>query len=433
MSRRHVHGNERSVSIRIDGIAAGGAGVGRAPDGRAVFVHRTAAGELVEVQITEQKPRWARGELIRVIEPARSRRQAPCRFYDRCGGCTLEHIDYAAQLEAKALIVSDALRRIGGLDVPVPEVVASPEEFHYRNRVSFTLVRLRNGRVVAGFHELGRPDRVLDIDESCLMPELPVATAWGALRQNWGRDAARLPSGLRLRLTLRATANGRTALLVQGGFGAGQPDELLEHVPSLQSVWHQPRATTQPLLLAGETHLTESWDEEELALSGSVFLQVNRHSAALLEEYVVQVAGNLKGLSVVDAYCGVGLHARRFVRQGANVTGIELDEHAVEEARRAAPGARFIGERVETVLPQLLPADLVVLNPPRAGLAAGIPEAIHSAPPARVIYISCDPATLARDLGRLAPAFVVRSIRCFDLFPQTAHVETVVELACCTT
>src|SRR5690606_4458658 len=156
--------------LRITGIAAGGAGVGRSADGRAVFVHRTAPGGLVRARVVETKARWGRAELVRVLEPAPERREAPCGFYARCGGCTLEHMQYPAQLAAKASIVTDALARIGGFVLEAPEVVASPDEFRYRNRISLTLVRLRGGRVRAGFHELNRPDRVLDIDGSCLLP-----------------------------------------------------------------------------------------------------------------------------------------------------------------------------------------------------------------------------------------------------------------------
>jgi 23S rRNA (uracil1939-C5)-methyltransferase len=420
------------MEIRIDGIAAGGAGVGRAPDGRAVFVHRTAPGELVRIRLLEEKKRWARGQALEVLEPAPARRVAPCRYYDRCGGCTLEHLEYPAQLAAKARIVADAMRRIGGFDVALPEVVASPHEFGYRNRVSFTLVRLRSG-VRAGFHELHRPDRVLDIGAACLMPEPAVAAAWGELRQHWGPDARRLPSGLRLRLTLRGSANARTALLIQGGYGAGQPDELLSLIPSLDAVWHQPRADVEPLLLAGAQRLEESWHDEHVSLAGAIFLQVNRGTAHLLEDHVLEVAGDVAGQHVVDAYCGVGLHARRLARQGARVTGIELDAQALAEARRAVPAGEFMAARVEDVLHMALPADLVVLNPPRAGMAAEAVAALRTAPPARLVYVSCDPATLARDIERLAPVYAVRSIRCFDLFPQTSHVETVAELECCTT
>jgi 23S rRNA (uracil1939-C5)-methyltransferase len=133
---------------------------------------------------------------------------------------------------------------------------------------------------------------------------------------------------------------------------------------------------------------------------------------------------------VVDAYCGVGLHARRLARQGADVCAIELDPLAAAEARRAIPGGTVVTARVEEVLAEQLPADLVVVNPPRAGLHEGVVAALAAQPPGRIIYISCDPATLARDTGRLASLFEVRSIRCFDLFPQTAHVETVLEMKC---
>jgi 23S rRNA (uracil1939-C5)-methyltransferase len=418
------------VTLRIDGIAAGGAGVGRDPDGRAVFVHRTAPGELVEARISEARPRWARGDLVRVLEPSSARRDAPCPYYARCGGCTLEHMEYTAQLAAKSALVADALQRIGGLSVERPEVVPSPREFRYRNRVSFTLVRLRDGSVAAGFHELMRPDRVLDIGDACLLPEGTVAAAWSALRRSWGAGASRLPSGLRLRLTLRATSRGQVALLVQGGYGAGRPDELLASIPEVAAVWHQPLPASTPALLAGETRLEETWHDQDLDLGGAVFLQVNRDAAALLEEHVLAIAGDVAGLDVVDAYCGVGIHARRLHGAGARVTGIELDPIAVAEAVRAADGARFLVGRVEDILPAVLPADLVILNPPRAGLAGPAAAALAAAPPARLIYVSCDPATLARDLKRLGTAFDIRSVRAFDLFPQTAHVETVVELAC---
>jgi 23S rRNA (uracil1939-C5)-methyltransferase len=147
----------------------------------------------------------------------------------------------------------------------------------------------------------------------------------------------------------------------------------------------------------------------------------------------MQLAGDVSGRTVVDAYCGVGLHARRLARLGARVRGIEHDAQAVQEAQRSAPAAVFTAARVEDALPAALPADLVVLNPPRAGVAKEGVAALLAVPPSRIIYISCDPATLARDLKRLAPTFRVRSIRCFDLFPQTAHIESVVELTCATT
>jgi 23S rRNA (uracil1939-C5)-methyltransferase len=311
-------------------------------------------------------------------------------------------------------------------------VVPSPNEFRYRNRVSFTLLRLKGERVVAGFHEINHPGRVTDITGSCLLPESPVAGAWARLRAEWGAGAHRLPSGERLRLTLRGTATGEVALVIDGGYAPGRPEELLEHVPELVAVWHRREGGEgRHSLLAGREAVTERWADEEVGLSGAVFLQVNRGTAALLEEHVVALAGEVAGERIVDAYCGIGLHARRLARRGAEVVGIELDALAVEAAAAGAPsGARFVAGRAEEELPALLPADLVILNPPRTGLDERIPPVLRERPPGRLIYVSCDPATLARDLARLGGAFQLRSIRCFDLFPQTSHVETVVELAC---
>jgi 23S rRNA (uracil1939-C5)-methyltransferase len=417
------------VEVRIDSIAAGGEGVGRLEDGRVVFVHRTAPGELAEVALIERKERWARGRLLRVLEPSPERREAPCPHYTRCGGCTLEHLEYPAQLRAKARIVADALTRIGGVAVEPPEVVPSPEEFRYRNRVSFALRRRESGRVEAGFHVLGEPEEVLDLDGGCLLPEAPIARVWDALRRAWGPDARRLPSGERLRLTLRANAAGEVSLLVEGGFSPGRPEELLERVDGLVSLWHRP-GPAAPELLAGAPGLPETWGDETVELSGAAFLQVNRGAAALLEAHVMEVAGDVAGRTVVDAYCGIGLHARRLAARGARVTGIELDAAAVAEARRRAPeGAVFLEGAVEALIADHLPADLVILNPPRAGIAAEAAQALAAAPAERVVYVSCDPATLARDLKRMGPAYRLERVRAFDLFPQTAHVETVAVLA----
>ncbi len=414
--------------MRIESIAAGGEGVGRLADGRVVFVHRTAPGDGVELAVTEQHPRWTRGRLLRLVETSPERRDPPCPFYGECGGCTLEHLDYEAQLRAKGRIVADALSRIGKIPTDAPEVVPSPAELRYRNRVSFALRRLGAGEVVAGFHALGDPGRVVDLDGGCLLPEEPVAAAWDRLRAGWGADASRLPSGEALRLTLRATAEGRVSLLVEGGYSPGRPEELIAAVPGLEAVWHRP-GTAAARLIAGSPGLPETWGDESLELSGAAFLQVNRRAALLLEDHVLSVAGDVDGLRVVDAYCGVGLLARRLARAGARVAGIELDPEAVAAARAAAPaGAEFAEGPVEELLVEVLPADLVILNPPRAGVDARVLERLRERPPARIVYVSCNPATLARDLRRLGNAYRLEHLRSFDLFPQTAHVETVVAL-----
>lgn len=420
------------VEVEITGIAAGGAGVGRLPDGRVTFVHRTAPGDRAEVRVVEERKRWSRSELVAIRTPSPDRREAPCPHYERCGGCTLEHMTYPAQLRAKTRIVQDALRRIGGLDLDVPEVTPSPRELRYRNRVTFTLRRARGG-VVAGFHELENPDRILDIGADCLLPEEAVAEAWAALREAWGPSARRLPSGSELRLTLRASEGGAVSLAIDGGYAPGRPEEILDAVAALDAVWHRPEGSPGYALLAGEPVLAEDWAGEDVELGGDVFTQVNRQAAALLEAHVLERVATGAPAAVLDGYCGVGLYARRLAREGVKVVGIESNPAAVAEARRASPGATLLEGRVEERLGEALPVDAAILNPPRAGLDAAVPPLLRERRPDRLVYVSCDPATLARDLKRLSGAYRVAGVRCFDLFPQTAHVETVVELESCAT
>ena len=415
--------------VLIDSIGAGGAGVGRLPDGRVVFVQRTAPGDTAVVEITREKKRWAAGKLLRIVEPGVGRREAPCPHYRRCGGCTVEHLDYEQQLRIKSSIVAETLRRIGKINVDPPDVTPSPTEFRYRNRVSFTLARTTSGKITAGFHDIDRPDRVVDISADCLMPEEPIALAWRRLRENWGPAAQLLPSGDELRLTLRANARGQVGLVIDGGYSSGQPQRLLEVVPEIHSIWHRTQGGAQHVHLAGEATFTEIWQEEDIALSGAMFLQVNRAVAARLEHHVIERALRQPVKHVVDAYCGVGFHARRLAREGAQVVGIELDTAAIAEAERAGiSNATFIAAKVEDVMHDHLPADLVIVNPPRAGVAEEVTNALRERVVPRIIYVSCDPATLARDLERLSSNYRVESIQCFDLFPQTTHVETVVEL-----
>jgi 23S rRNA (uracil1939-C5)-methyltransferase len=416
-----------AVDVTVRAIAAGGAGVADLPDGRVAFVHRTAPGDRARVRVTAAKPTWARAALVELTSPGPGRRRAPCPYYERCGGCTLEHLEYAEQLRWKGRIVADALTRIGGMPVDAPAVEPSPREFRYRNRVTFTLRRLRGGRVLAGFHELEDPDRLVDLDGACLLPDDAIALAWEGLRAAWGEGAERLPDGARLRLTLRSVVGG-VVLLVDGGAGSWTPDVLLNAVPGLVVVWHQESGATTPVLMAGDARAHEDWLGEPVRPGARAFLQVNREAAERLHAAVLDAVGPARGLTVVDAYCGVGVYGRALARAGARVTGIELDPEAAAAAGERAPdGFTVLPGAVEARLPGALPADLVIVNPPRAGLHEAVPRLLDGAQVARVVYVSCDPATLARDLKRLEGYRLV-ALRSFDLFPQTAHVETLVAL-----
>jgi 23S rRNA (uracil1939-C5)-methyltransferase len=415
-----------SAEITVRSLAGSGAGVADLPDGRIVFVPRSAPGDRIRVRLGKSKKKWAEGEVEEVLEAGPNRRAPLCALYDRCGGCSLQHVPDAIQIEWKSRFVADALRRIGGVEIEAPEVVPSPRATGYRNRITFTLRRLRGGRLVAGFHALGRPAHVVDVRDECVLPEAELLAAWSALREGWGGGARHLPEAGRLRLTLRNTTAG-VGLTVEGGAAGWSARALAESVPLLAGIWHRPTDATETALVRGEP-LTDQWGDDSVPVGGRAFLQVNREGAVALRDHLLAVAG-ASGGTAVDAYCGVGFHARALARAGWEVTGIETDPDAVLAARTDAPEGFTVREgRVEDLLDGTLPAELLVLNPPRTGLDARVPAMILASPPQRILYVSCDPATLARDVARLADGYEVGRVRAFDLFPQTGHVETVLEL-----
>lgn len=416
-------------TLQIDGIVAGGEGLARPAEAPVVFVPRAAPGDRVVVEFTEEHRQWRRARLLHVVEPGPDRRQPPCPYYDACGGCQLQHIEYSGQLRAKSGIIQESLRRLGGIAVDPPEVTASPRELGYRNRITLTLKRLAD-RVVAGYHHFEVPGHIVDIGE-CPLAEEPIKRAWAGLRAAWGEGAERLPVGAELRLTLRASEMGEVGLVVEGGKGRGDPDSLLSEVEPLAAIWGLD-AEGDVAWNAGLPALSDRWGPYRLNVAGTAFLQVNRRVAAALEDYVRSSCGPVEGRRIIDAYCGFGVRALSLAREGAKVVGVDSDPFAVGAASVAAEDAglpaRFLRGRVERVLARELPAELVLLNPPRTGVEREVTRVLNRDGPARVIYVSCDPATLARDLQRLAQSYDLLACRGFDMFPQTAHVETVVSL-----
>ena len=415
------------ATVKIRALSSDGAGVGNLADGRVVFVQRTAPGDEVRVRITEEKSRWARGRLRELLVPSPDRVAPACPYYEECGGCTLQHVAYEQQLHWKGDTVREAFRRISHVDITALDVVPSPNERNYRSRMTFTLVRLPGGRVVAGFHHLGVPHRIVDVEDGCILPEPAVESAWTGLRKAWGDGARRLPSGRNLRLTLRSVDEG-VILVVEGGRGPGRPDILLREVEGLVAVWSNTR-DGGGRLLAGLKHVHDTRLGETIRTGPTTFLQVNTVASEALHRWVIEQGRVGPDEKVVDAYCGVGLYGWDLAKLGAEVLGIERDAEAARAASRDSPeGFTVDAVAVEDRLAEALPADLVILNPPRIGVAAKVTETLVAAGPPRLIYVSCDPATLARDIGRLSSSYGVVGVRAFDLFPQTAHVEVVVVL-----
>lgn len=402
-----------TAQLRIDSVAAGGAGVGRL-DGMAVFVPRTAPGDEVEVVLRRHR-RYAEGRLRRVVAPSPDRVTPECLHYerDRCGGCQLQHLAYPAQLDAKRGIVEQALRRIGRRSVVVDAVTPSPSAWRYRNKLTLTLRRDR-GNWRAGLRAFDAPDEVFAL-EDCPITSERVVAGWREVLA----ASAHLPEARELRGAVRA-AGDALALVLTGGAAWPHARAFAAKCPSFAAIrWDDD---------AGRRHTIQDAGAGDLSVGS--FEQVNPALARALHDHVAGVAGRRSPRRVIDAYGGRGATAGRLLAPGREVVLIELDAEATRLAALAlGSGARVVTGRAEDELPRALPADAVILNPPRTGVDAEVTTCLErvSPAPATLVYVSCDPATLARDVARL-PSWRIASLTLFDMFPQTAHVESVCEL-----
>lgn len=409
----------RTAELEIESIAAGGDGVGRT-ENVVVFVPRTAPGDRIRARLDVQK-RFARGTVEEVLSASPERTAPDCPHYvaDRCGGCQIQHLKYEFQLSAKRRIVRDSLRRIGKRNVDLPEIEPSPRRWRYRRKLTLTMRRgSRSSDWVIGLRPYDDPDRIFTLVD-CPITDERVIAVWREV------TAARelLPEADELRGAVQLGVDD-ASVLIRGGHVWATRAEFFAAVPSATTLWWQPTHRARALVA--------SRSGEGANQAGASFAQVNAEVGALLHEYVVARARSHQPSSVVDAYSGVGDTAIALARAGARVTAIEADREAAgacADGLGAYARSRVLIGRVEDVIGAALPADVVLVNPPRVGLHERVTALLAGANPAprAIIYTSCDPGTLGRDLSRL-PGYSLASMRAFDMFPQTAHVETVCEL-----
>jgi 23S rRNA (uracil1939-C5)-methyltransferase len=403
------------AELVIDSIAAGGDGVAR-DDNLVVFVPRSAPGDRGVVSYTK-KGAFARGRLERLESASPQRVDPICVHYDgdNCGGCQLQHISYEAQQRAKERIVNDALERIARREGNAPIMHASPMEWRYRRRL--TLALQRDGESWrAGLHPYDAPAHIFQLRE-CPITQDNVLSTWSEIL----RSARLLPRARSLRGSVLHIDDGAHFSL-EGGTSWQDARAMGDACPSLSAIWWTPRDEARRRVFA----------RGAAAQTGASFAQINGLVALQLREHVLATVMKYEPSYVIDAYSGSGEIALDLSgRHGLRVTAIESDPDAVASfGARLPEGSRAITGRVEHELDAHLPADVVIVNPPRAGLHEEVTAMLASpgAVSRCIVYVSCNPATLARDLGRL-PNHAIRSLHCFDMFPQTAHVETVCELA----
>jgi len=388
--------------------------VGKLPDGKTVFVPRTAPGDLIELGEIRQHKRFARARVGRLIEASVERVEPRCPHYveDECGGCQLQHINYETQLRSRSALVGDALRRLARQEVPDPSIIPSTKTYDYRTKL--TLHVSSDGRKI-GLHRYGRPDQLFDL-KWCHITVPKLMELW----QNFRALRPLLPPGLS-QVVLRMDRTGGRHVVLRIG-----PGEVWSGFEQLRreltrrnisvTIWYQPEGgAARAIAGAGE------------AFPATVFEQVNPEMGDQVRSFAVQQLGDVAGRRVWDLYSGIGETTLQLTRLGAIVESVELDRRAVAEAEARGPAARRHVGRVEDVLGELHPPDLVIVNPPRTGMDERVTADLSRLAPQRVVYISCDPATLARDLQRMN-RLRLTTLQTFDLFPQTSHVETVAVL-----
>lgn len=398
--------------LRVDSIAAGGDGVGRA-EGMVVFVPRAAPGDVLDVRVAGKK-RFGRGTISKIQEPSPDRVEPPCEHYvrDRCGGCQIQHLAYPAQLEAKSGIIRDGLARIGKRDIVPPEVAPSPIEWRYRAKLTLAIRPTATGRRI-GLHPFDDPDAVFQLHD-CPITDERVVSVWRAIFSN----APLLPDGAD-RGAVRILDDGTASVVIEGDSRWDRSNAFLEAIPAIATLWWKPENLSRRLVA-----------QRTVSVASASFAQVNPPMAARLRDHVLDRVRHHAPATVVDGYAGSGATAIPLARGGVRVTAIELDAEAAAACAASLPAtSRALSGRVEDLLPGALPADVVLVNPPRTGLADAVPSQLEAVAgrTRAVIYVSCNPATLGRDLARM-PTYRIASIRGFDMFPQTAHVETVCEL-----
>ena len=435
----------RIYRAHIDGYSSEGLGIARI-DGQVVFVHGAVRGEICDVLVMKVLKNAAFGKIAALVELSPARRVPDCPYYGRCGGCDFRHMSYDEELWAKRTRVQDALTRIGGAEVTVEEILGAEQPLHYRNKSIYPISPA--GEV--GFYR-ARSHQVVHV-EHCLIQKPEADALAQAVRDYIARFQVEpyneaTGRGLLRHLYVRTSCRGESlACLLVNGSRLPHEQELVDMLraaaPKTCGVVLGENTRRGNAILGdryrtlwGRDYLTDTLCGLELRLSVPSFYQVNHDQAQRLYEKALEYAGLTGRELAVDLYCGAGTITQVLARRARHVIGGEIVPEAIRDAKDSArrngvENVEFLcgdASRLAAELRQRgLRPDVICVDPPRKGLAPDVVEAAASMTPGRIVYVSCDPATLARDVARFAP-LGYRPVRAcaVDLFPGTAHVETV--------
>jgi 23S rRNA (uracil1939-C5)-methyltransferase len=400
------------VQVKMEKMVYGGDCLGRLPDGRAVFVPFVLPGEVAKIKITEDKKRFAKAIPIELLVVSPDRIQPRCRHFTECGGCQYQHLSYAKQLTFKEDMVRDQLERIAKIDnPPVQTIIPSPEPWAYRNHVQFHLSQQGE---VGYVHADG--EHLLIIEE-CHLPQ-------DAINQLWPQLILGADTGV-YRLGIRQDSYDDLMLIMEGD--DPNPPEFSEDIP-VSAVYTPPDARLT--VLAGDDHLVFSVFDRQFQVSARSFFQVNTAVAEMMIQHLLENLSFSSEMNVLELYAGVGLFSAFIAPYVNTLTAVESSGSACFDFAvnlDEFDNVSLYEAEAEDVIPVLeIHPDIMILDPPRAGLANTVVDAISELLPDRIAYISCDPATLARDLRKLVEkGYQLDSVTPFDMFPQTAHVENI--------
>lgn len=442
---------ERSI-VDVKTLAYRGQGVARTDEGMVIFINRALPHETVEVEIIKAKKRYREAEIVRVIAPSIERIEAPCPYFGKCGGCTWQNLTYAGQLEAKRMEVEDSLAHLGRItDIKVSDPLGMNDPWHYRNRMDFSFADI-DGHARIGLHKRQSFNQIIPI-ASCLILDSGVDAIIEKIN-SWADDSGlsaydmTTTSGVLRTAVIRISRSTGESMLniVTTDALKGSPDiAKLARELGLTSLWHtinnskNDSSVDEQRLVDGKPAIKESIGQLVFSISPGSFFQTNTEMAKVLYDCALEGLKADAGCTVIDLFCGTGTIALELATRFAHVIGIESEPQAITNARANA-GQNLIGNvdfiegTVETTLADLLGArddiKTAVVNPPRAGIHPKALKTIGSSTLERLVYISCNPTTLSRDLAMLVKdGFVIERIQPVDMFPHTYHVETIVGLS----
>lgn len=443
------------LTVTIEDMGHDGEGIGKA-DGYTLFVKDAVIGDVIEAKIMKVKKNYAYARLMRILEPSPHRVEPVCPMARPCGGCQLQMMDYQEQLRFKQKKIEDNLRRIGGFEqIPMEPILGMEQPFRYRNKAQFPVGTDKEGNLVTGFYA-GRTHDIINNRNCYLGVEenrqvLDVVLGW---MEKYGVSAydEKTGTGLVRHILIRYgfKTGEMMVCLVINGERVPKQEALVERLREISGMTSITTSTNQERTnvimgskirtLWGTPYISDYIGEVKYQISPLSFYQVNPVQTEKLYGTALEYAGLDGNETVWDLYCGIGTISLFLAQKAKKVYGVEIVPAAIEDARRNAElngitNAEFFVGKAEEVLPEMYAkgearADVIVVDPPRKGCDAALLETVVKMQPERIVYVSCDSATLARDLKWLcAEGYELKRVRGVDMFPMTGHVETVVLLS----